>query len=367
MPKIPTYTSQTQPSGQLNVRAKPVNKAQGFVNLGKTLLSGAEIIQQQREKTAQVWREKSVAEARGQWAKRLQEMQDTAEPGAPEFTENFEQEYKAWREETLGQAPTEQSKQALDADLERLRSSFLNEAITFESRSKAKWRVEQVGQTLDTNTNTVRARPDMLDDVRAQNRQMIDGLEINGNDRAAMQNEMMQRTAAAAVNGQLDQIETPEDALDVLIELRDTDKWKSEMSEQDYASALNRAMRRVDQLEASQQKYAVNVLKERIDEHRAGIDNGLSVAEAQNIADPQLREQVTGEIRLAKNIYSVMDDAKSATPEERADILAEAQAALAKGSEPGQESSFYEEQQIMEAAAKTVRRIEKALANDPAM
>lgn len=367
MPKIPTYTAQTQPSGTLNVRARPTEGALGgLAELGQTVVQGASIIQQQREKTANVWREKTVAEARGQWAQRIQDMQSSSEPGAPEFTQKFLEEYDGWRKEAIDQAPTEGSRQALDADLERLRSSFMGEAVRFEARAGAEWRAEQVGQTLDTLANTVRARDDMLEDARNQGRELIDSLDVGEAEKAKMRDELIERTAFSAVSSRLDKVEDPEDALDVLIELKDTDKWKSEMSEQQYTQALNRAMRRVDQLEASQDRYVRNVLDERIAEHRAGIDNGLSLQEVENISDPEERETYRKKVELANDIYQIMDDAKSATPEERDQLVADAREALAQAEGPGKESQFYENRARLEASIKSVQQIEKALANDAA-
>lgn len=328
MPRIRTYQAQTLPKGGISARRATgedfgAGVGQAVAGMGQTTQALADFLEQKKEADARLWREKKLAEARTQWIQRLNEMENSAQEGAPEFTQNFIDEYDQWSQQAVESAPTPLSKKEFDADLESLKAQFVSRTVAFEANSAAKMRVNQFKTALEDNVNAVRADPSMAESVMAQNLRIIDGLQLPGDAKAELRRAQEESVAAAQFDGLLDRTTTAGQAQALARDLRESDKWKKQLSEAEYSRALDRALRLVEQHKAKAQQSFLSGLPEMFREIRAGVDNGLTEAQIRaNAPDPVTAEKLVRNLNYSREIGSYARTVGTASPGEIAAMYA---------------------------------------------
>lgn len=325
MPQIRIYDSQANPGTVQGSRRATAADAGGQSAAGLNAVGGAlgsvqKAIDDKRERDAVYWAENTLAKARGEWSQRMVAAQQNAPPGAPEFTQQFLDSFDEYKQSLAQNAPTEKSRRALQVDLENLRATFAQKAVVFEAAQGAQHRATLAGQTLDDNLNSVRADPTLLGDALAQNKRMIDGLQIPADMKTDMHTRSLQDTSLAAIDGQLDAADTVEAAQAVADDLRKSGRWKKDLSTQGYARALARADTKVNQLKAQERKAVVDGLADAIPEMEAGIRTDQAAHwEAQVeavIDDPKERRDYVKRIRRAAEIGDNSNFVRGASPDE---------------------------------------------------
>lgn len=325
MPQIRIYDSQANPGTVQGSRRATAADAGGQSAAGLNAVGGAlgsvqKAIDDKRERDAVYWAENTLAKARGEWSQRMVAAQQNAPPGAPEFTQQFLDSFDEYKQSLAQAAPTEKSRRALQTDLENLRAIFAQKAVVFEAAQGAQHRATLAGQTLDDNLNSVRADPTLLGDALAQNKRMIDGLQIPADMKTDMHTRSLQDTSLAAIDGQLDAADTVEAAQAIADDLRKSGRWKESLSTQGYARALARADTKVNQLKAQERKAVVDGLADAIPEMEAGIRTDQAAHwEAQVeavIDDPKERRDYVKRIRRAAEIGDNSNFVRGASPDE---------------------------------------------------
>lgn len=274
MPKIRVYDSSISAKASPGGRKIPLSAGRSaLVDVGRGLQHAGNVLAQKEERDAALLAEKELARARAEWTRTLRERQQTADPGAPKFTDTFLQEFDTWRQDALEAMPTSRSRKQFDFGAERLRTSLTGQASTFEAAAFTQYAVKTTQQTLEDNINAVRSDPTQLADVLEQNTRVVANLNIPGNKKAELTDWQHEQTAFAAINGELDQVEAVSDAEDIVQQLTHGTQWKQALSEKGYAQSLRRAMALKEQLGARDQKVFLDGFNEAVRERKTGVDN----------------------------------------------------------------------------------------------
>lgn len=137
MPRIQQYVAQGNLQAGPAVLATPAAfGAQS--NLGETVTSVAQFLDQKAERDEFFAVQKDMAKVRGDWMARLNELEANAPAGAPDFTKQVMDEYRA----AMKQMVSERSLSRANADRllleqEQTGNMLLQRAMTFEAQQKA--------------------------------------------------------------------------------------------------------------------------------------------------------------------------------------------------------------------------------------
>jgi hypothetical protein len=140
MPKIQQYVAQGTP------QAGPANLATAasfgaMPNVGASIESVTQFLDQKMERDQFFQVQKDMAKVRGDWMTRLNELEQNAPAGAPDFTKNLMAEYRA----AMQQMTTERSLSRTNADRlaleqEQTGNMLLQRGMAFEAQERAKKR-----------------------------------------------------------------------------------------------------------------------------------------------------------------------------------------------------------------------------------
>ena len=211
--KIPQYQDRLTPSGlgpQPQARAVPVSDAMGQAlqqlgNAGQQF-AGVEMnfLKQKEEADAITDAGKKLSDANVEWNKWLDEKQRTAPAGAPNFYEDVDREYNAWRDKTLGTIVEPKARQYAERTLNNQRDNVLGRALQFQAKAGVDKRMNDLEDTTRNYEATVGA------DLRQYRvaREAVLGVIANdptldANTKADVARKVTDRLTIAAVNGEL--------------------------------------------------------------------------------------------------------------------------------------------------------------------
>ena len=154
--------------------------------------------QKQEAEDAKVYAGTAISKARDDMLTHFTELQNTADPGAPEFTKKFNDDFSKYETELLANAPNETSRTFLKERMVALRDSMSGQAITYEVGERRRYNVDQRQQAIDTTASTLARDPTNFSQVMAEQKAINDALEIPPAEKAAL-NDKLNATVATSV------------------------------------------------------------------------------------------------------------------------------------------------------------------------
>lgn len=134
--------------------------------LGQAVGQIADAVQRQDKEEAIAWVSKASSDDHIKWMQRMAELQETAEPGAPEFTPKFLQEFDDYANEAVNNAP-DQARAAYRESLTRQRTQLGGGAVTFEATKRREYIVSQYSSGVEADAATIALDPALYDERRA--------------------------------------------------------------------------------------------------------------------------------------------------------------------------------------------------------
>lgn len=378
--KIREYTQET--SAQAGI---PGRRAQGsdfggsgledvgraITSAGQHVAAGYEKLERKREQDENIEIERQLAAARTQWNEDMLKRQQSAPPGAPEFTDKFKEDFDGYKEKVIGESNlSERSRSRLSNHLENLRAGLIDNAVRYEAAAGAAHARESVQSIFDQNANAVRANPDALQDIVAQEQRLAEGLTtLPAGAREALVRERKLAIHDAALDGTVDQLQAAVAAgnLDVgairsyAKELRENKEgFIASASPKAYARALDRLQQLDEHFTARNERIQLDGLQERIAEAGSGVQNGLARKEAAFIGDATVRAQYEKKIDIAVRMGEASRSVNVASHEDLMKMIESDSASLQK---PG---NYNSDSLTAKARLSAAQDRIRALKDDPA-
>ena len=372
MPKIRQYQPQQLSQGRITTQAQPgafgAQAAGALARSGERLQQVAQSMAQRRERRARLENERIVSEQRQFWHERMIEMQREAPEGAPDFTENFINEFAQHTEGLLDERPTSRSRDHLDQNLFQLQQRLGAQAADFQAKAMADYEVQQVQETIQNDINAVRAQPDLMEEALADVDRLSGDLPVDSQLRQQFRDENRPNVGFASIMGRLDYTESPAEAQAIERELLETDQWKDLLTNPQYVQALNRARKLNEQLTNQMRSDFFNGFDEQLKQWQSGhqlTTDRFDEAEIREFAEsPEQADQLIHRANSAKRIGTQSHFVRTATPQElalQAQSLSERQQAAID--RPGEFNEAVAEAQAFEQAFE---RRQKAIERDRA-
>ena len=238
--KIQQYQERLTPSGFGAVptaRGVPVSDAigQAMQQFGGAMqqYAGVEMnfLRQKEEADALTDAGKKLSDANVEWNKWLEEKQRTAPPGAPNFYEEVDQQYNAWRDQTLSTIVEPKARTYAERTLNNQRDNVLGRALQFQAKAGVEKRVNDLEDT--TRNYEAMVGADMSQ--YRTSREAVLGVIANdstldANAKADIARKVTDRLTLAAVNGALQR--NPSETRDALLmRLGKTDLTEDEVQQ----------------------------------------------------------------------------------------------------------------------------------------
>lgn len=161
---------QSTPLGMPAARAPMVAvddpTGRAVAGLGQAVGQIGDAVKRQQKEDAIAWVSKASSDDQIKWMQRMVELQETAEPGAPDFTPRFIKEFDDYTELAIQKAP-EFARAAYRESLTRQRTQFGGNAINFEATKRSEYIVSQYGTGLDSDARSIALEPSLYDERRA--------------------------------------------------------------------------------------------------------------------------------------------------------------------------------------------------------
>ena len=372
MPKIRIYDAQVKPQGVLNIRRATqadFDFGAGFREAGRQAGKLAAYWERRAEEDAALWANKAAAQARIDWTKRSEELESTAEPGAPEHTKKLLEEFDEAASESLAAAPDRKSRMRLAAQLSSVRQSLAMRGVAFESRALARKKRTDVETSLDDLINTVRADPQQREAVLRQAGEVVGTAFGNTETGRELSASAAENIHNAAIHSHLDQVKDVQSAQRWVTELEQSDTWKKGLGKEQYSRAINRARGLVKSFTDRENRLFLDGVNDAIAEMQLGVGiENLSDWKSlvnQKVADPRVRARLADSLDRAARFgkqYQIMENASAA---ERRAILQDFDERVKTPTEPGKEGGRKDIAEYR-AAVRAAQQLEQRLKQDAA-
>ena len=180
MPKIQQYTAQVTPQGGNANLSTP--DAFGVRTSGAALEQFTDFLEKKAERDDFFSVQKDMAKVRGDWLTRLNELEQNAPAGAPDFTKNVMNEYRTAMKEMLSsRSMSRENMDRLLLEQEQTGTMLLQRAMTFEAQARGqKRRLDARAYSADVSRN-VFLYPFMFADENKKLPEAFNALGLQGN------------------------------------------------------------------------------------------------------------------------------------------------------------------------------------------
>lgn len=205
MPKLTQYTRQVRPTGgQSIISASPdafgAMAGRGMESFGKDLQSISATLTARAERRDKLKASEMVSNARLKWMEHAAEKAQTMEEGGAGFADGLRADFDKYAasidKATLG---TTAGREALGAGLNDLRVSLISKAIGMEASASSAFEVQQFRSGTEADVAVLRKSAGQFDEIWKAKETLIDGLVINGNMKAALKRETVEKFAYASI------------------------------------------------------------------------------------------------------------------------------------------------------------------------
>lgn len=316
MPRLRFQESQTRPTREIGGRnatgadfGSQVGAAtEGF---GRSLEQAGAFLKQKEEEDANAWRQRAITQFRLDQTKAFAEGQQGAPEDGVGFTKTFRESYQQQGQALLDTAPTERSRRALENDLLRMESEFVQRGIQFESRARGAKARRDFEDSMSDALNTIRLDPSQRESVEEVLASQIREMPIPASAKAELAKRLGEDIATVEVEtiiSNADTVEKAEAAIEAIKDERFVDKVPSKT----YGKLLRAAERNVHIAEREQQKKQAEADKAkliasnvRFNELLVGLERGevsqrdIDLFRANGLADGAQPDTIASQWRQA--------------------------------------------------------------------
>lgn len=247
MPRIPIYEQQLVPNasqgggresaggagrGLQAIGAGLERLAEGFERreqVGFQLEQQSMQLERERIETeGRVWFAKSSSQFDFDQAKHLQDLQQTAKPGAPEFTSEYLKRYDEVAQGALKNAPSQFARNLLDSHLQRSREAYGKAAMVWEAGERSRYIGSQIDDGVRLSANLVNGNPAWFEREMGKWASTISGAQVNEAAKEKLRDLARQQLVNAAVVSWIDR--APTQALTILRDMQKTGQVQSDVS-----------------------------------------------------------------------------------------------------------------------------------------
>ena len=184
MARIPIYQERQQASQAFaapELRAPDVGGGaigRGLQQVGQGLQNLAVGQLRLDEENGKAWAAQAGGDADLTWAQRYKQFQETAKPGAANFTRDVLKDFDPYADELLKSAPDEYSKKFLAQKLSSLRLNLARESLTFEANEGRNYRILSTEDGINKSAQAVALNPNpqFAETTIGQNDAIIDSM-----------------------------------------------------------------------------------------------------------------------------------------------------------------------------------------------
>lgn len=262
-----------------------------------------------------------AAKARSDWTARIAELEQSAEPGAPDFTVNFEKEYDDFVSTALENAPSSSAaRQRLATRLGNLRVTLSGRASNYETASRATAKRQGMERIVTDYVNATRSDPSQLDEDTVELIDIIDSTLSSGNVTEKYKQATREKMADAAVSAEIDAVEDAAGAQDLYDEIKDGKEWKKKLSASDYNRALARGLSAIGSNKSRERRVVINGLADAVPEMEAGIQTQQAQSWKDQIneiiEDPTERKKLLKRVDRAAKLGNIVNEVANASPKD---------------------------------------------------
>lgn len=275
----------------------------------------------------------------------------------PDMVADFNEKFNNFRDKALEQETDPIARQELAIGLSRMRAGLIDNAMRAQSQRAGLAASSAVKDVFGQNAIAVQKNPALLEQLLANENELIDRLDFAGFtavQRQRLKEERRHELPGAALGARIAAVNTSRDAKALKGELEGNKRWQELLSGEQYARAMNTLTKDIKTFANAERAAYVAQVRERISEAAAGIPNGLSVREAGG--DPGL----TRAINSALAIGGAREAIKGVPFNDMLTMVRDAQNKLAT---PGNYTADRAYAEAVQAAASERMR---ALTQDPA-
>ena len=181
MARIPVYEERQSVSQQLRVSGLRIPDtgarfiAQGMQDVSRALNVAANVAVNVQEENAKVWASNTSSDALLKWTQTVKERQETAAPGAVDFTKSILGDFDKWSDNALKEAPADPvSKNLLASNLRQLRQNIFNTAVTFEATEGRNHRFTQMSDSILKSGQAIALQPNEVNLAQVMGERMAE-------------------------------------------------------------------------------------------------------------------------------------------------------------------------------------------------
>jgi soluble lytic murein transglycosylase len=218
IPKIGRYRQQTSPGGLVNVQAGnaqldtseiaarmrftgAVQQASAFVD--RINEEEEEEARREEEENARIWTMQAVSNAALVEDERFDRLRTESQPGAAGLEEAYAAEFDERMQTILSLAPSDSAKKFTNERLIALRGQMISRARDYSRAERQRWRVETVGDSINNVAAVVAKDSSRVPVLLAEQRAVIDAMDIAPDQKAALRQNLEQQVSRAAVLGDI--------------------------------------------------------------------------------------------------------------------------------------------------------------------
>lgn len=201
MPNILQYEQRTEPTKAFR---EPTPRATASAMGGWQGISQiADVLRERQEEQGRAWAVDALSNARLQWTSEMQRRKEQAEPGAPEFTQKFVEDFDAYATDALKNAPTESARNFLHERFSELRVGFGTHAGEFEATARIDYRNDQFNKSIDNTQKLMEIDPSQFESALGEQLAVIDSSAMPPMQKSAMREKAINGIAGAVIQSQI--------------------------------------------------------------------------------------------------------------------------------------------------------------------
>ena len=217
----------------------------------------------------------------------------------PDMVADFNEKFNNFRDKALEQETDPIARQELAIGLSRMRAGLVDNAMRAQSQRAGLAASSAVKDVFGQNAIAVQKNPALLEQLLANENELIDRLDFAGFtaiQRQRLKEERRHELPGAALGARIAAVNTSRDAKALKGELEGNKRWQELLSGEQYARAMNALTKDIKTFANAERAAYVAQVRERISEAAAGIPNGLSVREAGG--DPGLTRAINSALAI---------------------------------------------------------------------
>lgn len=197
MPKIPTFQSQTRPTGVINTRRLSTADFGGDLGLGKL----GDVIQKREEEEDRAKAHDTLTKLRTNFTQAFLDQSSRQDLELNKFTESFDEYMVKQTESVQDQFNTHAGRSMFDENFKSMRQSFLQKSIQFQVEATRQNAINQFSDGLNTSRNVLVSDPTQVNEVLDAQSSYIDSMSIPPDAKTKLRESTARGLALSAVQG----------------------------------------------------------------------------------------------------------------------------------------------------------------------